>query len=157
MKIKKIVDTVFQDYKKISMFIGTAYCDFKCDKINGCAVCQNSALVNSPTIDIPINNIVRRYLSNPVVSALVIGGLEPLDQMQELEELIKEFRKHTDDDIVIYTGYPKNNCKKQIKTLKKYKNIIVKFGYYLLNRPKRFDDILGVELASDNQYAERIS
>ena len=41
--------------------------------------------------------------------------------------------------------------------LKKYKNIIIKFGRYIPNRPKKYDNILGIDLVSDNQYAEVIS
>lgn len=41
--------------------------------------------------------------------------------------------------------------------LKKYKNIIVKFGRYIPNQKKHFDPVLGVELASDNQHAEKLS
>ena len=41
--------------------------------------------------------------------------------------------------------------------LKNYDNIIIKYGRYIPNQPSRYDSILGVTLASDNQYAERIS
>ena len=36
------------------------------------------------------------------------------------------------------------------------KNIIIKFGRFIPNRPSRYDEVLGVELASDNQFAKRI-
>ena len=61
------------------------------------------------------------------------------------------------DDIIIYTGYDKNEIEDQIMILKKYKNIIVKFGRYVPGQQAHFDKVLGVELASDNQYAEKIS
>ena len=39
----------------------------------------------------------------------------------------------------------------------KWENIIIKFGRYIPNQEKHYDDVLGIELASDNQYAEVIS
>ena len=38
-----------------------------------------------------------------------------------------------------------------------FKNIIIKFGRYIPNRNNKYDEILGVTLASDNQFAEKIS
>ena len=78
-------------------------------------------------------------------------------QFQELVSFINEFRKVSEDDIVIYTGYYKEELKKEIELLKKYKNIIIKFGRYIPNRKSRYDEVLGITLVSDNQYAEKIS
>jgi hypothetical protein len=36
-------------------------------------------------------------------------------------------------------------------------NIIIKYGRFIPNHQPHYDEILGVKLASDNQYAERIS
>ena len=41
--------------------------------------------------------------------------------------------------------------------LKQYDNIIIKFGRFIPNQEKHYDEVLGVELASPNQYARRIS
>lgn len=41
--------------------------------------------------------------------------------------------------------------------LKSYKNIIIKFGRYVSGQKQHFDDILGVYLSSDNQYAKNIN
>ena len=38
-----------------------------------------------------------------------------------------------------------------------FKNIIIKFGRYIPNQQAHYDDILGVNLASNNQYAIKIS
>ena len=62
-----------------------------------------------------------------------------------------------DDDIVIYTGYNKEEIVDKITQLADFKNIIIKFGRYVPNRPSRYDEILGITLVSDNQYAEKIS
>lgn len=63
----------------------------------------------------------------------------------------------TQDDIVIYTGYYKEEIEEYIDELKMFPNLIVKFGRYIPNHEKHFDEVLGIYLASDNQYAERIS
>ena len=71
--------------------------------------------------------------------------------------LIDEFRKYTDDDIVIYTGYYDSELSEDIEYLRQnYNNIIIKFGRYVPNQQPHFDEILGVKLASDNQYGEKI-
>lgn len=142
------------------MFIGTSKCDWKCcneqclDKI----ICQNSPLANSKTIDISADEIFRRYINNPITKSVVIGGLEPMLQFNEVLELIKQFRNsNCDDDIVIYTGYYKEEIADKIHVLSEYKNIVIKFGRYIPGQEKHYDEVLGVYLASDNQYAERIS
>ena len=56
-----------------------------------------------------------------------------------------------------YTGYYKEEIEKEIEQLKKYPNVILKYGRYKPNSVSRFDDVLQITLASDNQYAERIS
>ena len=60
------------------------------------------------------------------------------------------------DDIVIYTGYNKEELIDRIEWLSGFSNIIVKFGRYIPNQEKHFDEVLGIYLASDNQYAERL-
>ena len=74
-----------------------------------------------------------------------------------MKEFVQKLREYSNDDIVIYTGYNKDEVIEYVKELSIYPNIIVKFGRYIPNQEKHFDDVLGVYLASDNQYAERIS
>ena len=64
------------------------------------------------------------------------------------------FRYYTPDDIVIYTGYTEEEIKDKVKWLSLYENIIIKFGRFVPNAEKHFDEVLGVELASPNQYAK---
>ena len=52
MQIKNIVDEDFVNYYKPSMFILFPSCSFKCDKENGCNLCQNSHLAQEPTLEI---------------------------------------------------------------------------------------------------------
>lgn len=156
MKIKGIIDEDFINYKKPSIVIEFPYCTMKCDQECGRPICQNSQLALAPTIDIPIPAIVKRYLNNDITQAIVFQGMEPLDSWADLSNLINEFRNYTMDDIVIYTGYKRNEIEDKIEYLKLYHNIIIKFGRFIPNEKSRYDALLGVTLASPNQYAERI-
>lgn len=138
------------------MFIGMPYCSFKCDRECGSQVCQNSELATAPIIEISDENIIKRYLDNDITEAIVFGGLESFDSFDELYTFIAALRKETCDYVVIYTGYNENEVKDYIDKLSKFCNIIVKFGRFIPNSIKRYDEILGVELASDNQYAREI-
>ena len=83
-----------------------------------------------------------------------------LSNDKELVEEIKQKLKENNgcfDDFVIYTGYYPNEIKHEIEELERSENIIIKFGRFLYNDKPIFDDVLGVTLASSNQYAERIS
>lgn len=159
MLIKDINECDFINYKKISMFIIFPFCSFKCDKEFGTKLCQNWSLVREPNIEVANEDIINRYTHNPITSAIVCGGLEPLDSWGELWDFIQQFRKISNDDIVIYTGYNKDEIldKIQIFQNNNIKNIIIKFGRYKPNEEKHFDEVLGVNLASSNQYAEKIS
>lgn len=121
-------------------------------------MCQNKSLATSKSIEIAYETIVDRYLSNNITSAIVLGGLEPFDKWKDLCNLIDAFRQRTQDDIVIYTGWRKDEIKNNIEFLKqKYNNIIVKFGRFIPDEKPHYDEVLGINLASNNQYAERIS
>lgn len=157
MILKGIIDTDHVNYKKLSMTIMFPYCNFKCDRECRLIVCQNNPLINEPDIIVDYDYIIRRYLDNPMSEAIVCQGLEPMDSFGDLIEFVRLFREKSDDDIVIYTGYYKEEIEDYINQLKQYKNIIVKFGRYIPGHQVHKDDILGVNLASDNQYAEKIS
>lgn len=139
------------------MFIIFPRCSFKCDKDAGCAICQNSTLIHEPDIKIDYSTIVDRYINNPITKAIVFGGLEPFDTPETMLRLIEHFRKETNDDIVIYTGYTEEELQEEIKIYQQFKNIIIKYGRFIPNQEKHYDEVLGVELASPNQYARRIS
>lgn len=157
MIIKGILEEDFINYKQPSMFIAFPNCSFKCEKECGIRCCQNSELATSPDIEIEDSEIVERYLGNDLTNAIILGGLEPFDTFLELEQLVHKFRDKTNDTIVIYTGYNENEIEEQIQLLSSYKNIIVKFGRYIPNTPEIIDDVLGIKLASNNQYAKQIS
>ena len=160
MKVKGITEEDFINYKLPSMFISTCFCDWKCCMEAGVEieVCQNEPLSQAPSIEIDDEIIYRKFISNPITKAVVIGGLEPMIQINEILELIKIFRLHGENcPFVIYTGYYPNEIPKPLDELKHYQNIIVKFGRYVPNSQSIYDEVLGVNLASSNQYTEVIS
>lgn len=157
MILKGIIDTDTINYKKISMVLEFPYCNFKCDKECGRQVCQNCPLATASDIKIEPISIIKKYIDNPMTQAIVCQGLEPFDTFKDLYIFIFLFRSIFDDDIVIYTGYNKDEITTYINQLKTFKNIVIKYGRYVPNQQPHYDEILGVYLASDNQYAEKVS
>ena len=164
MLTKGIIDEDFINYKKPSMVIMCSTCSFKCDKECGEQVCQNSALATAPDIQIDNFSIVDRYLKNPITKAIVFSGLEPFDSFEDMYSIVYALRqRNCTDDVVIYTGYDRD----EISTMKRadgffyidslilLRPIIVKYGRYKPNQKMKYDEVLGVNLASDNQYAVR--
>lgn len=139
------------------MLIAFPHCSYKCEKESGVVCCENSGLASSPDIIVNQKYIVDRYMAEPKSQAFVFGGLEPFDSWIDLYDLVKEIRKAIFDDIVIFTGYYRGEILDKIIVLSRFKNIIVKFGRYIPNSHKKYDELLGITLSSDNQYAERIS
>ena len=156
MKIKGINFEDFVNYKKPSMFIAFPNCSFKCDKECGRAVCQNSALAKEKTIEISIHSVVERYRNNRITQAVVLGGLEPFDDWEQVQNFVNLFRFWSEDDIVIYTGYKEEELTEKINWLKRYKNIIIKFGRFIPDQENHFDEVLGIKLSSPNQYARKL-
>lgn len=159
MRLKGIVFNDFINYKKPCMILETPFCDFKCDKECGQQVCQNGPLAKAPIFDYNNKSIIKIYNEDDLSQAIVFQGLEPLDNrfFQELLDFIDDFRINKDDDIVIYTGFKEEEIDSKISILKKHKNIIIKFGRFIPDQKSHFDEVLGVNLASPNQYARRIS
>ena len=79
-------------------------------------------------------------------------------QFEEVRNLIKTFRNNgCNDDFVLYTGYYRPEIANEIEILSsEFSNIIIKFGRYIPGQEKHKDKVLGIYLASDNQYAEKI-
>lgn len=155
MILKGVIFEDFVNYRKPSMVLEFPICkNFKCDKECGERVCQNSLLAQSPNIEIYPISLIKKYLNNPISEAIVCQGLEPFDSWPDLIDFLYCFRQHSQDDFVIYTGYTEKEIQDKIDTLKNFKNVIIKFGRYIPNQPKHFDEVLGVSLASPNQYAK---
>lgn len=157
MVIKGLNDYDIVNYKKPSLFLAFPSCTFKCEKECGKKMCQNGILATAPDIMVDVNNLIQRYLKNPITSAIVCGGLEPFDSWNDLYSLIASFRKVCNDDIVIYTGFYPHEIADKVAKLQQFPNMIVKFGRYRPNDTPHYDSVLGINLASDNQYASKIS
>lgn len=160
IKLKNIVEEDFINYRKVSMFLGTSFCNWKCciEQNLDNSICQNSSLASAPSKEFDFEFIYNRYINNNLSKSIVIGGLEPFMQFEEVYDLIKYFRDNNcNDDFVIYTGYNEDEIKEQINQLKEFSNIVIKFGRFVPKQKKHYDNVLGVELASLNQYGKRIS
>lgn len=162
MRVLTIIDEDFANFKEPAMFIGTVKCGGKCCTEAGLplSVCQNDEWRGKVPTYMKEDEVVERYLSNPITKAIVFGGLEPFEQFNDINNFLCVLRKHYNcvDPVVIYTGYNKDEIKDRIDWLSEdYPNIIVKFGRYVPGQQPHYDPALGVELASDNQYAEVIS
>lgn len=159
MKLKGIIDYDCTNYKEPVLTLEFPYCDFKCDKLNGCQVCQNSSLIKEPIIEISLKTIWKLYKQNPLTKGFCLQGLEPLDSIDDVLNFIKYIRGNNfcNDPIIIYTGYNKEEVTKFIYQITDFDNIIIKWGRFIKGQNLHYDRILGVNLASDNQYAEKIT
>ena len=115
--------------------------------------------------------IIERYLANSITQAIVLSGLEPLDSIVDVISFIDALRNKykCNDDVVIYTGYTQfevesgeygiepSICKNFLQYIKDFPNIYMKFGRYLMKDTPREDKVLGITLASSNQYGVKIS
>ena len=154
-----IIDEDFVNYRVPSMVLMFPYCTFKCNEECGENVCQNYEIASSKLVEIFPSAIYDRYINNPITQALVLQGLEPMDSWGSVDNLIYYFRRCQNcyDDIVIYTGYNKDEIQERVNYLTSmYSNIVIKYGRFIPHQEPHYDPILGVNLASDNQYAERI-
>ena len=107
MKVRYIQDEDFVNYKKPSMFIGMGTCDWKCcvEANIPITICQNCELAKMQEIDVSYEHIYQRYIKNFITNAIVIGGLEPFTQLEDICNLINYFRtKDCNDEFIIYTG-----------------------------------------------------
>lgn len=156
MKLKQIIDESFGDYKECSMLLVVPSCTFKCEG------CQNKHLMQLPTQEFPDEEIWERFQKNPLTKAIVIGGLEPLDDIMDIAKFIFiGVTKEMEVPLIIYTGYDVfdlDGCRPlEMRILYSafdlYKApITVKYGPYIKGRKSVYNEILGVTLASDNQY-----
>lgn len=160
MRLRQVKLEDFVNYKKISLFLGTCFCDWKCcieQKVD-LSVCQNTRLVQSIITNYSPKEIYHdMYCASSLHQAIVFGGLEPMLQFNEMLDVIDYFRQNTQDDIIIYTGYEPTEIQQSIEQIKRYPNIFMKFGRFKLNSPHHIDPVLGVELASENQRGVKIS
>lgn len=172
MKVRGIVFEDFVNYKEPALYIAMPYCSFKCDKECGHQVCQNEPLTQEPIVDIDKEDLIEEFLNNSITRAVVFGGLEPLDSFMDVLSFVDSLRRQHDDlsPIIIYTGYteeeveagavdagPQDLMAENWRILCSYPGIIVKFGRFRPNEESHLDKLLGVRLASPNQYARLVS
>lgn len=157
MQVKE-VKTVFNDYRKTGLLVAFPHCDFKCCHEQGLptSVCQNCHLKEDQNIEISQGKIVHMY-DPKIHKALICGGMEPFDDLADLLILINVFRKCYQDDVVIYTGYNLDEITPGLlAVLRAYGNIVLKVGRYVAGDAPKYDEVLGVTLASSNQYGVRL-
>lgn len=159
MRLVNLIEESFTEYKKPHMLLGFPSCSFKCDREYGNKICQNSELARAEKIEIPVEDVVARYLSNDITKAIVLAGLEPFDSYADVLSLLEELRSKNGcyDDVVIYTGYKPEEVSDRFEKLASYKNVLVKFGRFVPGDKPHYDDALGINLASDNQFSRWVN
>ena len=169
MKLVNLIEEDFVNYRKPGMFLGFPYCSGKCNS-PGMTVCQNEELHHVPEqdlIDISAEEIVERYKSNPITKCLICGGLEPFDSFDDLMSICRlwwktfriDDRSCIKDPVIIYTGYYPHEIISKLYRLNAEAAptstyIFVKYGRFIPGDTLHYDPVLGVNLASNNQYAE---
>ncbi len=160
MNIKGIKDEVFNDYNKISMLIICPKCTVRCYAENNLPpeTCQNNHLHKTPTYNIDNQKIIERYLSNPLTEAIIFGGLDSWDSVEEILIFINDFRKVCNDDIVLYTGryITEDIVQKHLHKFNGLCNVYIKFGRYIPSLKPIVDKLTNVTLASSNQYFYKV-
>lgn len=158
--LKGVVAEDFVNFKVPCMFLITCCCDWKCctEQNVPTSVCQNEAIHQQPQKTFSYESIFNYFENNDISRSIVIGGLEPILQFDEVLGLIDYFRQNGENcPFVIYTGYYPDEIHEKISLLMHYQNIYVKFGRYIPNDKPHYDDVLGINLASNNQYGVKIS
>lgn len=151
IKLLDIRET-FNDYKKSTLYLCGSICTLNCPD------CFHSHLKKEHPTTLSKEQLLEKYIIPTSAEAILFSGLNWFEQSEELYSLIKFIRdNHIQKDIVIYTGFEKSVITQEIEKLKQFPNIIIKYGRYNENLPKRYDEVLGITLASSNQNAEKIS
>jgi len=152
MKLKQILHETYGDYKECSMLLIADNC------INKCEGCHNQHLLQLESKIFPDEEIIKRFVENPLSKAIIFGGLEPMDQAEEVEKFIfTAINMGIACPIIIYTSYNPLSyvfrCSNVMEAIKQYLGkVIIKHGPYKKDLKPVFNEDLGVTLASSNQY-----
>lgn len=152
------------DYKKHSLLISVGTCSGKCWKELGLdeSICHNNILKESvkDMSNDRIVKIIKGYIEDGMISSVIFGGLEPIEQIEDIKYIINEVEEISKKyvikiDIVIYTGFYREEIEECVESLTKdrYNKLIIKYGRFIPNSKSRYDKVLGITLSSDNQYA----
>lgn len=175
MRIKAIKADDYTNYRDpegwSSLFVGMGTCDWKCCIAAGIPIetCQNSELARAPIVELDATSLLKRYALES--GSVVVGGLEPFNDMGSLKELATAYRDFVNylslggetklDKFVVYTGYNPDEVIDRVEEIynivKERLTFIVKFGRFVPGQKPHTDKVLGVDLASDNQYARVIT
>lgn len=153
IRLKDAVE-VFQDYKKSALLFSTCYCDWKCCHEAGVDIdiCQNQKVSQQREVTLPFESILKK-VNQSFTDAVIFGGLEPILQADEVVQCIEYLRKHgVKKDIVVYTGYYLEEIDPETLAYLALNDCILKCGRFIPDRKPKFDAVLGITLASDNQY-----
>lgn len=153
IRLKDAVE-VFQDYKKSALLFSTCYCDWKCCHEAGVDIdiCQNQKIAQQREVILPFESVLRK-VNQSFTDAVIFGGLEPLLQPDEVLQCINYLRCHeVTKDILVYTGYYMEEIDEETLMYLTVCDVILKCGRYIPDRKPKFDAVLGITLASDNQY-----
>ena len=77
--------------------------------------------------------------------------------MAVYEDRLKCGQIEIDKKLTEYEVAEKERIQGEIEELSHYKNIILKCGRYRTDLKPKFDEVLGITLASSNQYGIKIS
>ena len=130
MKLKGIIDCDFTNYKEPVLTLEFPTCDFKCDKLNKCKVCQNSELVYEPDIEmleidehvkylVVASDGVWEFLSNKDVMKIIKPYFKSGDVEGACDEVVNqsiekwEKEEYGRDDITVVISFLGNPTKKK--------------------------------------------
>lgn len=157
VKLISVSTDDFTDYKKTAILLAFPECKKHCDG------CQNEHLRSAKSHKYYINDIINLYNRLDEHKAIVCAGLDPMDSLSDLKAIILAFNENKKPvDFVIYTGYDYPDYCFIVESglysliTNKDFNLIIKYGHYDKNNKNKYkSNILGVELAGDNQIVVR--
>ena len=161
MHLKQIIDESVGDYKETSMLLIAPECAWKC------VGCHNTHLLKLITKNFPDEEILERFQKNPLSKAIVLGGLEPFDCMEEVRAFLQTLREsnivNPKPTVIIYTGYDFPDIEQELirtgldEEMKKHDKVLLKYGGYLPGYNPTYNPLLGINLASPNQQVMEYS
>lgn len=130
MEIDRILYPIFSLGPNKRLALWTIGCQ------KGCYNCANPELwAKNPKKNIPVEILyhhIKQLAKNHPIEGITITGGEPLDQLDELKELLVLLNKIT-PDILLYTGYTLTKLTPEVVTFLKQNVAVVIDGRYIDN------------------------